>query len=238
MFGAMVRGCGLLRGVSWAPCSLWLFTVALAGLSDCNEPYSSHPTLESLPPASSSRAIEALFAPSVTADAAPPTPNAYHALTVTQCLSSATPCLPSQGEAALSTSYLVVLGSGRGAVRSRGQATADVYNELRYRTTSGVRLDAEIHTRSDGGIAGPGASGGQSRKSASDADPLAQCAQDLLDFVDGAGEVTLDVLHESGSSGCMVSMGRFSGDGGTSQCLVQDPEHPHGPPRGRKGIPF
>jgi hypothetical protein len=229
--------------MSGAPCSLWLFTILLASLSDCNEPFSSHPppmTPESIPPASSSNAIDALFAPTPAgaSDAAPPTQSSRHALSITQCSSSPTPCLPPEGEASVSTSYLVVLGSGRGSVRSRGQATADLYNELRYRTTTGERLDAEAHARADGGDSAPVATGAETRKSPTGGDPIAQCAQELLDLVDSAGEVTLDVLHESGSNGCMVSIGRFSADAGASQCLVQAPEHPHGPPRGRKGMAF
>jgi hypothetical protein len=235
----MLRMSRRFTGASRALYSGWLF-IALTSLSDCNEPYSSHPppmTPESLPPTSSSDVIDALLAPHP-ADAAAPTEAAYHALTITHCLSSPTPCLPPEGEGSLSTSYSVVFGSGRGAVRSRGQATADLYNEMRHKTSSGERLDVEVYTLADGGAWAPVPNGLEVRKNASGGDPLAECAQELLGFVDDAGEVTLDVLHESGSKGCMVTMSHLSADGGASQCLVEEPEHPHGPPHGRKGIPF
>jgi hypothetical protein len=234
-----VRICGSFACASSARRRYWLLTLAMASLWSCNEPYSSHPrvvTPESLSPASSSSGLDALFAPNV-ADGGPPSRSSYRAMTITRCLSSPTPCLPALGEASLSTSYLVVVGSGHGAVRSRGQATADLYTEMRNRTTNGNRLDAEVQARVDGGASAPVASGSGAPKNASGGDPLAECAQELLDFVDGAGEVTLDVLHESGSNGCLVSMGRLAADGGASRCLVQEPEHPKGPSR-QKGIAF
>jgi hypothetical protein len=101
---------------------------------------------------------------------------------------------------------------------------ADLYKELRDRTSSGERLNAQSVAQGD---AGARAGGGSTKGGGGDSsDPLAQSALHLLDLVDGVGEVTLDVVHGSGSHGCQVSLGR-SADGGASRCLVQEPERPH-----------
>ena len=63
-------------------------------------------------------------------------------------------------------------------------------------------------------------------------DAISQAAFRLLVIVDRFGAVTLDVVRGGGARGCTVSLGR-SADGGSSQCLVQDPDHPQGP--GPKG---
>jgi len=103
---------------------------------------------------------------------------------------------------------------------------ADLYKELRDRTASGERLDAEPRAP---GAGGPLPVGGSSTKANSD-DPIAQCAFQLLDLVDGVGEVTLDVVRGSGGHGCQVSLGRTA-DGGASRCLVQEPERTRRPGR-------
>jgi len=204
-----------------------LFVLALASLCGCEERFSANPppiAPESLPPVSSSNAVDALLAPTAT-DAGAPAPDLSHALTVTRCSSSAQPCPASDADA----SYRVVFGSGRGAVRSRGQAMADLYKELRDRTASGERLDAETHAPGDAGGHAP-VGGGASTKASND-DPIAQCAFQLLDLVDGVGEITLDVLHGAGVHGCQVSLGRAA-DGGALRCLVQEPERTR--PAGRR----
>jgi hypothetical protein len=198
---------------------LALLVLASGGLFGCEERFSANPppiAPESLPPASSSNAVDALLAPTPL-DAGVAAPDSSHALTITLCSSSAQPCPEADA------TYRVVFGSGRGAARSRGQAMADLYKELRDRTASGERLDAETHA--PGASRGPAPVGGGSSKASND-DPIAQCAFQLLDLVDGVGEVTLDVVHGSGSDGCRVSLGR-SADGGASRCLVKDPERPH-----------
>ena len=103
---------------------------------------------------------------------------------------------------------------------------ADLYKELRDRTASGERLDAEPHGAGDAGPRIPQGTRSTAKAGASGGDPISQCAFELLDLVDGVGEVTLDVVH--GSSGCKVSLGRAAADGGTSRCLVQEPERARG----------
>jgi hypothetical protein len=210
----------------------FLFAPAVAigfvAVLGCEERFSANPppiAPESLGPASSSTSVDALFA-TTTLDAGAVARDTSHALTVTLCSVSSPPCPASEADA----SYRVVFGSGRGAIRSRGQAMADLYKELRDRTASGERLDAEPRAAGDGGT--PIAMGGGSspKASATNDDPIAQCAFQLLDLVDGVGEVSLDVVHASGAHGCRVSLGRAA-DGGISRCLVQDPERPRRPGR-------
>jgi hypothetical protein len=205
----------------------------LGGAFACEQRFSSQPppiVPEGVGPASSSGALDALLAASIP-DAGSVAIDSSHAMTVTLCSSSPQACPGAEMDASGEGVYRVVFGSGRGAVRSRGQAMADLYKELRDRTSSGERLDAELRP-SDGGGA-PTASGrGSANKTGGDnSDPLAQCAFRLLDYVDGAGEVTLDVFHGSGSRGCRVSLGRAAGEAGAGQCLVQEPEQQRRPGR-------
>jgi hypothetical protein len=188
----------------------------------CEERFSSHPpplAPESLAPASSANGgIDALFAAAPTDAGAAPV-DASHAFTVMLCSASPDPCPASDPDAG----YRVIFGSGRGVVRTRGQAMADLYKELRDRLTGGERLDAETHAPHDGGTGTAGS--GPFTKPGSGDDELSQCAFQLLDLVDGVGEVTLDVVHAS--RGCRVGLGR-SADGGALRCLVQEADAPHG----------
>jgi hypothetical protein len=213
----------------------WLLGLALAGLSHCGGPSPARP-----PPApardqepSSTSNLEALMGQGA-ADAATPE-RASRVLTVTRCLAGATACQPENGEVALRDSYHVVLGSGRGAVHSRLQVAAELYNELRYRTASGQHLNARVRRVADGGSP-PRAAGSKEEKPGGE-DSLPHCAQELLDLVDDAGEVTIDVLHGHGASTCMISLGELSADGTPSRCLVAEPER-SAAPRSKGGISF
>jgi hypothetical protein len=223
--------------MSLAMRNLPVLAVAAVGLFACEERFSSTPpplTPETLGPAPSSNAIEALLVPSTT-DAGPTALGSSRALTVTICSSSPQACPASDADADTSAAgtYRVIFGSGRGAIRSRGQAMADLYKELRDRTTSGERLNAQSIAPGDAGA--PASFGSATRGSADSSDPIAQSALHLLDLVDGVGEVTIDVIHGR-STGCMVSLGRLAADGGAPQCLVKEPERPKG--RGKGGLSF
>lgn len=216
--------------LSLVPRRVTLFSVAFVATTlvatACEERFSSSPAIapDSLSPAPSSSSIDALF-DSVIVDAGAAAPDTSHALTIALCSSSPEPCPKAEDD----VSYRVVFGSGRGAVRTRGQAMADLYKELRDRTASGERLDAEPHAPGDGGATPTGA-GSSTKASAGNDDPIAQCAFQLLDLVDGVGAITVDVVHGSRSHGCQVSLGRTA-DGGASRCLVQEPERPRRPGR-------
>jgi hypothetical protein len=151
-------------------------------------------------------------------------------MTVTACSSSPHRCQPPNGDASADVSYFVVFGSGRGEIRLHGQAMTDLYEELRNRTAFGERLDAEPRDPGDAGAATAARGRTRTKESEGSSDPLAQCAFHLLDLVDDVGEVTLDIVHGQGSSGCLVWL-RRSNDGGASECLVQEPERLQRPGR-------
>lgn len=217
--------------------------VALVGWSGCEQRFSANPPLgpDSFPSGSSSTSLEALFAPSP--DSGALAQDNFHAMTVTLC-SSVAACGTSEADASIDLRYRVVFGSGRGEIRSRGQAMADLYEELRNRLSAGERLDAEPHPPGISGTAGPGdagkstALGGGStpEASAGSGDPIARCAFHLIKLVDDAGEVNLDVVHGTGSNRCMVSVGYSAASSGASECLLQEPDRPR--PPGRKGFSF
>lgn len=209
------------------------FTVALAlvALFACEQRFSSDPPLvpEAPGPSSSPSAIEALLAPSTVKAGA--FQDSSHAMTVTVCSSSPRSCQTSDGDASADGSYFVVFGSGRGIVRSHEQAITDVYQELRNRMAAGERLDVEPHASGAAGSHIAMADPWTTTAKAGSSDPIAECAVHVCDVVDRVGEVTLDVVHGVGSSGCLVSLGAAAADGGAPQCLVQAPE------RSRKAFP-
>ena len=181
--------------------------VLLAGLLGCQQRFSSDAlTAENFAAPSSSGALDAGLVPSGVG--APPLESS-HAMTVTSCSSSPQACAAPEADAAARESYRVVFGSGRAEIRSRGQAMADVYQELRDRTASGERLDAE--PRASGAAEAPAARGVGSAASTNTggSDPVAEGAFRLLDLVNRTGEVTLDIVHGLGSKGCTVSLGRI-----------------------------
>jgi hypothetical protein len=209
--------------------SLLPFTASVCALFSCEQRFSSNPpplAPDTIEPSSSPGGIDALFPPTAAASSVAPDPS--HAMTVILCSARPQACEASQTDASAGGSYRVVFGSGHGAIRSRRQAMTDLYEELRNRTASGQRLRAEPHA-SDTAV--PTAKVGVSKASAGGSDLVARCAFHLLDLVDSVGEVTLDRVYESGSSGCVLSLGRPV-DGGASPCLIEEPERAHRPDRG------
>jgi hypothetical protein len=212
-----------------------LYELALAlaafGLLGCQQRFSSDAlTAENFAAASSSGALDAGPVASG-ADAGGGPLESSHAMTVTSCSASPQACSAPEADAAARASYRVVFGSGRAELRSRGQAMADVYQELRDRTASGERLDAEPRASAD---ASRGVGSAASTNTGA-SDPVTEGAFRLLDLVDRVGEVTLDVVHGLGANGCTVSLGR-SADGGPSQCLIREPERKQGPDRKGPGL--
>jgi len=200
--------------------------VALS-LLGCEQHYSADP-----PPAVPERSSSAPSSGGLAAVLALGTADAgarvdsFHAMTVTSCTVSPQSCTAPEADASPSGMYRIVFGSGRGAIRSHTQATADLYEELRNRTILGEWVDAQLRT--PGGALAPVAFDGRPAAVASrgSSDAIAQCAVRLLDFIDGVGAMTLDGVHGVGSANCMVSVGASAVDGGAAaQCLVQAPEH-------------
>lgn len=210
-----------------------LLAVALAGLARCEQRFSSSPppvAPESLAPVASSGAVDPRLAPT-SADAGVEARDSSRDMTITLCSASPLPCASPDAGDTVDAAYRVVFGSGRAEIRTRGQAMADLYKELRDRTASGEELVAESRAPGDAGAPVVPGRGATTKADASGGDAIAQCAFHLLDLVDGVGEVTLDVVHGYGSHGCMVSLGRASAGAGASRCLIDAPDHPS---RGRR----
>lgn len=196
-------------------------------LACCEQRFSASPppSVPAGPAAPASGGIESLLAPAQ--DAGAGAVELSRAMTITLCSASSEPCpANATGEGDSSEEYRVVFGSGRAEIRSRGQAMADLYKELRDRTSSGEHLDAVPRpARSSGGrmSASPGDT---TKPSADSSDALTQCAFHLLDLVDGVGEVTVEVVPRFTPTDCLVQLGRPDRDAGFTQCLVPEPERP------------
>jgi hypothetical protein len=215
---------------------VFVFALAVMGVDACEQRFSSNPppiAPESLTPAPSS-GVDPVLGPGP-ADITVAAQGQSHAMTVTFCSTSQLSCPTSDAGASPDARYRVVFGSGHAEIRSRGQAMADLYKELRDRTSAGERLDAEARAPGD---AGTPVTGDRMPTNTAGSDPLSQCAFHLLDLVDGVGEVTLDVVHAYGDRACSVSLGG-STDAGAGRCLIPAPERPTRPGGGRgRGIPF
>src|SRR5580658_3320984 len=238
-YASSVQKAGRFTRASCAMRAFWVFTLAVEGLLSCEDSFSSKPpplTPESFTPSAPSSAP---LSPSPI-DAGPlAAQDSFHMMTIMLCSASPQPCLPLGGDASTNASYRVVFGSGRAAIRSRGQVTTDLYNELRDRTTSGEQVDVELYVAGDAGSPPAGFGGGSSAPNVSSGnESLTQCAFRLTELVDRGGEVTLDVIHEFGSSGCRVSLGRFAADPSASQCLIQEPERSRRPGNRKGGMQF
>lgn len=212
-----------------------LVVAAVDGMWACEQRFSAAPP--ATPPetgdASPPITLDALLRQSA-GDAAVRAPDASHALIISSCASAGQECAAADADASANAMYRVVFGSGRGVVRSREQATTDVYRELRDRIDAGERLTVRPSPHGD---AGPGPSwfGRSTTASTPSSDALAQSAMRLLDAVDATGELLVDVDHDS-RSGCMLSVAQPAGDAGALQCLIQEPDRPHG--RGGGGMRF
>jgi hypothetical protein len=204
-----------------------LIGTAIGGLCGCEQRFSATPPalpFES-PDASSSSSLDALLGRGVADAGATPTPeSSSHAMSIASCSWTPDDCPAAEQDASVDAMYHVVFGSGRGVVRTREQAMTDVYRELRDRIDAGERLIVRSRPRADLGT-GAGPHGHSSSPSTPSSDAVAQSAMRLLDAVDGAGAVLVDVNHNS-RSGCMVSLEESMGDAGVSQCLINEPERP------------
>lgn len=183
------------------------------------------PTAETPSPVASSEA------PSTDAPDASHAPTAaFHSITVTLCSRDCEACqrAPSTGGG---TPYRFAFGSSVGTLRTREQVIADLYRELKNRTSAGTNLAAAAHrleAPSDGGRFDPGGTGPVTPGT----DPIVDAAFQLMEAVDGQGEVTIDVAH--GKLGCKLSFNLLDTDAGGRRCLIVDtsrpsPQEPEGP---------
>ncbi|HTQ48278.1 MAG TPA: hypothetical protein VMI75_36230 [Polyangiaceae bacterium] len=203
---------------------------AAAAMCACEQHFSATPPAPpATPGASAPDALDALLRQSAS-DAGAPASGASHAMSISSCSWIPQDCLTGDQDASTEAMYHVVFGSGRGVVRTREQAMTDLYRELRDRIDAGDRLTVRPRRRADLG-GGAGGHAPSATPSTPSSDAVAQSAMRLLDAVDGAGEMLVDVNHHS-RSGCVLSLEQSVGDGGVSQCLIDEPERPHGRGRG------
>jgi hypothetical protein len=143
----------------------------------------------------------------------------HHAIIVTSCAIDKS-CSGAQATSPQTeATYRVAFGRGAGTIRTRGQATADLYKEIRDRMDSGAHLAAEPHHLGDPAPIAD-TEPARMRKSAGD-DPVVEAAFQLMDAVDQNGEVAIDGVPMMGPSACKLSMGHVDADAGTSRCLVE-----------------
>lgn len=210
-----------------------LASAAIGGPCACEQRFSATPPLPAdSVNASSPGALDDLLRQHV-ADAASPA-HASHAMRISSCASMPEECPTAEPDASPDAVYHVVFGSGRGVVRSREQAMTDLYREMRDRLDANERLAVQVRPPGDAG-ANAAWHGRSTTPSTPSSDALAQAAMRLLDALDGAGELLIDVIHNARSD-CLVSLAQSSSDGGAAQCLIHEPEHERG--RGRGGLSF
>ncbi len=196
-----------------------LIVALVAGAFACGGPM---PAVET---ASQATAPPAVRDPAASVDAVVVAGPAFHTMTVTLCSTDPEACHGAQPAEEAGPVYRVSFGTGSGSVRSREQAVANLYREVRDRTGAGTRLVAVAHHldrhSSSRGAVDPLA---PPRPASRAADPLVEAAYDLIEVVDADGQVTVDVAH-SGLS-CKVSLAARSPDAGAGRCLVGEPERP------------
>jgi hypothetical protein len=217
----LVHTCFGLRSIACFAAGLAL-AACEEGLSPADAPT---PPPEAMPHAPQPIASAALVAGPVAdlGDAGAVANVGHHAVMVTTCAIDKNGCLLAQPSAPPpESSYRVVFGGGVGAIRTRGQAMADLYKEIRDRTESGGHLAAETHHLGDPPPDFEGAKAAPRSKAAAD-DPLVEAAFQLMDAVDHDGEVTLDALSQRSASSCKLSIGVPDPDGGAARCLVEAP---------------
>lgn len=192
---------------------------SIASMPRAPEPIAS--ASPSAPPASIDDASDA------GEEAAPPIDEGHHAVLVTACSADRRGCRRAQaGSRVDEAAYRVSFGRGPGSVRTRGQAMADLYKEIRDRTQGGESLAAEAHRLGDP----PARTDDSSRAHHVADDPLVEAAFQLMDEVDRAGELTVDAVSNQRGIPCRVSLDTGSSDAGISRCLVEAPATSTGRP--------
>ncbi len=138
------------------------------------------------------------------AGAAPARP--FHTMTIAQCARDAQDCARARAGEGTGPAYLVAFGSGVGSTRTREQAMADLYRELRDRTASGAHLVARPRhlDEPEGGAPWLADETEVRRGGPMDNDPLVEAAFELMAVADREGELTVD---NTPSNPCKVALG-------------------------------
>jgi hypothetical protein len=230
-YECLVQPFALPRAISL--CLSFAPLLAALGLGACEDRMlladAPPPPLSSMPrapqqtgadPTASEGSPPANAPPEDVADSGPPTDDSPHMVLITACRIDRRGCLRAQPSPPPATSaYRVVLGGGGGAVRTRGQAMADLYKEIRDRTEAGEHLAAAPHHVGDP----PPEDAQDAPRAHSHAgdDPIVEAAFELMAEVDRDGELTIDSLPRRAPSGCKLALGSLDPDAGSSRCLVE-----------------
>lgn len=150
-------------------------------------------------------------------------------MTVTLCARDSAGCATGDRSGSSETAtldYRVAFGTGIGTLRSREQALADLYREIRDRTGFGTRLVAAGHhlekrARDGAPSVEPSA---PPRPPSEGQDPVVEAAFDLMETVDAEGRITLDRAHSA--SNCKLSLATRDLDAGPGRCLLKGPPRP------------
>jgi hypothetical protein len=157
----------------------------------------------------------------------------YHAITVALCARAADLCAGAQATGETRADYAVVFGSGAGTLRTRSQAMADLYKELRDRTSWGTHLTARPHhleLAPDASV--PSSSAVPRAETTPDPDPLVAASFELMTVVDTDGEITIDTTSSYGA--CKLALADATdADGGAARCFIAV-EKPSGGGGGRR----
>ncbi len=160
-----------------------------------------------------------------TTDAAATLAAPIHTMTITLCSRDPEACRRAQGGDTPGITYRVAFGGGTGTVRTREQALADLYRELRDRTALGTRLSATVnHLERPSSETAVVDQSSVARPTSAGHDPIVDAAFELLDGVDGDGQVALDTAH--GRTTCKLSLAARAADAGGHRCLLEGPERP------------
>jgi hypothetical protein len=173
------------------------------------------------------------------ADAVAVPVRAFHVLTIAQCSREAAECSLAHATAPPGPTYVVAAGAGGGSTRSREQAMADLYRELRDGTAYGSHLVARPRhlDESEGGAPGADEKGAKTAKPGA-GDPLDEAAIELMGLVDSEGEITIDRAPSNAS--CKVALAareRLDASAGVERCFLAEERHEGGKGHGR-GIPW
>ena len=192
---------------------------------------------EGPPPAEQAPSAPAPPASAMSADPSVGRVRPFHLLTIAHCSREGSECSRAQATAPPGPTYVVAVGAAAGSTRSREQAMADLYRELRDRTAYGSHLVARPRHLGEGEGGAPVADDSNEKTGKSvEGDPLVEAAFALMKIVDREGEVTIDRAPSNGL--CKVALGELEtldASAGVNRCFLSEERH-QGPPVHGRGI--
>lgn len=189
---------------------------------------------EGPPPVAQAPSVPELPTSTTSTDAVATPVRPFHAVTIAQCSREGAECSRAQAMAPPGPAYVVARGTAAGQTRSREQAMADLYRELRDRTAYGSHLVARPRhlDEVDGGA--PTADDSDSKVGKSvEGDPLVGAAFELMKLVDREGEITIDGVPSSGSCKVALAEREMLDASAEDRCFLAEERHQSRPSGGR-----